>query len=209
LGVLIASNGRYAEAIEQFAAAVKSNPDYVEARLQLAETLRRSGRPQESLPHYQQVARLDPRLAGAPLGYAMALAALSRYEEARRQLSDGVVHYPGRPAVAHALVRLLAAAPDDRVRDGRRAVAIAQDLLTKESPNPDLGEATAMAMAETGQYDEAVMWQQRAIAIAEQTGRGDLSKRLAENLRLFERRQPSRRPWHDEDPVGADGNGSF
>ncbi len=120
-----------------------------------------------------------------------------------------MARYPDRPAIAHALIRLLAAAPDDRVRDGRRAVAIAQDLLAREPPNPDLGEAMAMAMAEAGRYDEAVMWQRQAMAIAERAGRADISKRMAENLRLFERHQPSRRPWRDDDPVSSDAAGAL
>jgi tetratricopeptide (TPR) repeat protein len=202
LGVLIASTGRYREAIEQFSAAVKSNPSYVEARLQLADALRRSGRPQDSLPQYEQVAALDPRVIEAPLGYAMALAGLKRYQEARDRLIAGMKLYPGRPAFAHALVRLLAAAPDAGVRDGRHAVAIAQDLLSREQPNPDLGEATAMAMAETGRYQEAVTWQHEAMAVAERAGRADLSRRMAENLRLYEHLHPCRRPWRDDDPVG-------
>jgi tetratricopeptide (TPR) repeat protein len=202
LGVLIASTGRYREAIEQFAAAVKSNPDYIEARLQLANALRRTGRLQESLPQYERVARLDPRVAEAALGYAMTLAGLKRYQEARDRLTEDMKIYPGRPAFAHGLVRLQAAAPDDRVRDGRQAVALAQDLIAREPPNPDLGEAMAMAMAETGRYDEAVKWQREAMAIAGRSGLADLSAHMADNLALYERHQPSRRPWRDDDPVG-------
>ncbi|MEP7310304.1 MAG: tetratricopeptide repeat protein [Acidobacteriota bacterium] len=205
LGLLIAANGRYGEAIEQFKAAVRSNPSYVEARLQLAETLRRSGRARDSLPHYEQAATLDPRLADAPLGYAMALVSLTRYADARDRLSESLARYAGRPAIAHALIRLLAAAPDNRIRDGSRAVAMAEAQLAQEPPNPDLGEAMAMAMAETGRYDEAVVWQQQAMAIAERAGRVDVSKRMAENLALFQHHQPCRKPWRDDAPVSADG----
>jgi hypothetical protein len=56
-------------------------------------------------------------------------------------------------------------------------------------------------MAEAGRYDEAVMWQQRAMTIAERAGHADVSKRMAENLRLFERHQPCRRPWGEDDPI--------
>jgi tetratricopeptide (TPR) repeat protein len=201
LGVLIASSGRYPEAIEEFSAAVKANPNYIEARLQLANALRRIGHLQESMPQYERVGTLDPRVAEAPLGYAMALAGLNRFQEARDRLAEDVKVYPGRPAFAHGLVRLQAAAPDDRVRDGRKALALAQDLVAREPPNPDLGEAMAMAMAETGQYDEAVKWQRQAMAIAERSGRTDLSRRMVDNLVLYEHRRPCRRPWRDDDPV--------
>ena len=44
LGVLLASSGRSPQAIEHLAAAVKSQPDYVDARLRLAEVLRQRRR---------------------------------------------------------------------------------------------------------------------------------------------------------------------
>jgi hypothetical protein len=40
--------------------------------------------------------------------------------------------HPEQPVFAHALARLLAAAPDDRVRDGRRALELAEELLWRE-----------------------------------------------------------------------------
>ena len=76
---------------------MKSSPDYVEARLQLAHALRRSGRLRESLSQYQQVATLDPRIAEGPLGYVMALVGLERYQEARDRLAEDIKVYPIGP----------------------------------------------------------------------------------------------------------------
>ena len=64
----------------------------------------------------------------------------------------------------------------------------------------------AMAMAETGRYDDAVTWQRQAMTIAEQMGRSDLSKRMIDNLTLYEHYRPCRRPWRDDDPVGVIGS---
>jgi tetratricopeptide (TPR) repeat protein len=197
LGVLLASRGRLPEAIEQFAAAVKIEPNYVEAQLQLADALRRNGRPERALPHYQHVITLDPRVAEARFGYAMALVRLERYQTARDVLTEGMKLNPDQPAIAHALARLLAAAPDDRVRDGRRAMAVMQSLLAKPR-STDLGETMAMTLAELGQYDEAMTWQREAMAAAERGGRADLVPLMAENLRLYERHMPCRTPWRDD-----------
>jgi hypothetical protein len=54
-----------------------------------------------------------------------------------------------------------------------------------------------MALAEVGRYDEALQWQRDAIATAERDRHVNLAGVLAANLRLFERRQPSRMPWRD------------
>ena len=48
------------------------------------------------------------------------------------------------------------------------------------------------------------------MTIAERSGRADLSKRMADNLTLFEHHQSPRRPWRHDDPVGgAEAVGSF
>jgi hypothetical protein len=94
------------------------------------------------------------------------------------------------------LVRLLAAAPDPSVRDGSRAVTLATELVKRQN-SASAREAMAMALAEVGRYDEALQWQRDAIATAEQNRQANLAGALAANLRLFERRRPSRMPWRD------------
>jgi tetratricopeptide (TPR) repeat protein len=196
LGVLMASSGRDKEAIERFSAAVRYEPSYVEARLKLAAILRRTGRVQESLSQYGQVIEIDPRVVDASFGYAMALVLLGRYQEACNRLTDGMKAYPDQPGFAHALARLLAAAPDARVRDGRRAMAVMQ-TLSDQQQHMDLGETMAMTLAELGQYEQAAAWQRGAIAAATRTGHSDLAQRMAENLNRYEGRRPCRTPWRD------------
>jgi len=196
LGVLLESRGQRPKAIEHLAAAVRFEPTYVEAHLGLAEVLLRSVRLKESLNQYEQLIKTDARVADARFGYAMVLVHLKRYQEARDRLTEGMTVHADRPGFAHALVRLLAAAPDDRVRDGRRAMTLAQALL-KERQSLELGEAMAMTLAELGQYEEAAALQRQVMADARQAGRGDLVPGMTENLRLYERRQPCRTPWRN------------
>jgi tetratricopeptide (TPR) repeat protein len=202
LGMLVASQGRLADAVEQFASAVKADPNYPGAELQLAEALRRSGRAADALSHYSRVIALDPHAADARLGYAMALARLQRYRDARDALLDAMKVQPDQPALSQALARLLAAAPDERVRDGRRATEIVQTLLNKPH-DVDVYEAMAMALAEIGLYDRAVEWQQGAIAGAGRSGRPDMASHMTENLKLFQNHTPSRMPWRDDDSALA------
>lgn len=197
LGVLMVSTGQYQRALERLSAAVKSDPDYVEARLLLADVLRHSGRPDESLRHYGQIIKIDPRVAEAQLGRALALVDMGQYQQARNRLADATNAQPNQPDLPQALVRLLAAAPDARVRDGRLAVAMLQELV-KQPRTPELLETMAMAYAETGDYQQAVARQREAITAAEQAGRDlYLRQQMTRNLRLFERGEPCRTPWRD------------
>jgi tetratricopeptide (TPR) repeat protein len=204
LAVLLLSNGQLDQAIERLAAAVRYDPTYLEARVQLANALRQRGRVDESLREYAETLKMDPRIGEARFGYALALVRLRRYEAARDSLVEDLDLYPGRTEFSHALARLLAAAPADRVRDGRRALALAQQLVREKGspPSNDLRETMAMAFAESGQYEQAAAWQREAIAGAERGGRHDLAVAMTENLRLYERQKPCRVPWRD-DPVWA------
>ncbi len=201
LGVLLVSEGRLNEAVDRFAAAAKFDPDYAGAELQMAEALRRTGRAADALTHYRRAIALDPSAAESHQGYAMALGRLNRYREARESLNEARRAQPDQPALAQALARLLAAAPDDQVRDGRQALEIVQTLM-KKPHDVDVYEAMAMTLAELGRYDQAVQWQQGAIAGAGRSGRPDLAARLADNLKLFEDHRPCRAPWRDDDSAG-------
>jgi tetratricopeptide (TPR) repeat protein len=191
------STGQYQRALERLSAAVKSDPDYVDARLLLADVLRHSGRPDESLRHYGVVIKIDPTIAEARLGEALALVDKAQYQQARDLLAEATKADPNQPDLVQALARLLSAAPDANARDGRLAVVMMQTLV-KQQRTPELLETMAMAYAEAGDYQQAVARQREAMTAAEQAGRDPhLRQQMAQNLRLFERGEPCRIPWRD------------
>jgi tetratricopeptide (TPR) repeat protein len=198
LGVLLESDGRRAEALERYAAAVMHQPGYAEARMRLAGLLRVLGEPGEALAHYEEVLATDPRLPEALFGSAMALIRLRRYQDARTRLEEARRVFPDQPGFAHALARLLAAAPEASVRDGRGALAL-MNALPEPLRRLDMGETMAMALAEAGQYRAAAMWQREAMAAARSAGNEALAQRMAASLRLYEAGQPCRTPWRNED----------
>jgi tetratricopeptide (TPR) repeat protein len=200
LAVIQASTGQTTAAIQHFNAALKAEPGYVEARLQLAHALRRSGQFEASLPQYAQIVAKDARVPEARFGYAAALIRLRRWADARDYLIDAMRVYPNELAFANALARVLAAAPDDKVRDGRRALATVQPVIALVRVR-DMLETMAMAQAETGQFNEAVTWQKGAIAEAERTNGPEIAQRIADNLRLYESRKPCRTPWRADEPI--------
>jgi tetratricopeptide (TPR) repeat protein len=199
LGVLLLSDGQEDLAIDRFSAAVQHDPTYLQARLQLAHALRRRGRIQPSLRQYAEVIKRDPRMAEARFGEVLALVRLKRHQEARERLIDAARLHPERPEFPRALARLYAAAPEDHLRDGKRALALAEELL-KQQRTADGLETMAMALAELGQYDAAARWQREAIAAAQSLGRHDQARNMAIDLRLYEQHRPCRVPWR-EDPV--------
>jgi tetratricopeptide (TPR) repeat protein len=200
LGVVLASSGEMNQAIQRLTAAVKYNPNYAEALMALGDTLRRSGRIDASLKPYADVVRINPRSAEARFAYALALVRLRRYRDAKAWLEESARVLPDRPELSHALARILASAPDDSVRDGARAMALVQELM-KGNQTTVVGETMAMALAELGQFSDAVDVQKGVIAASQQAGAAQDVRRMTANLRLYERRQACRVPWPDDDPV--------
>ena len=141
-----------------------------------------------------------PLASQAGFGYAIGLVRLRRWAEARDRLAEGTKSFPDQPGFDHALARVLAAAPDDTVRNGKRALAI-METLTRDQQTVGTSETMAMALAELGRFDDASQWQRNAIDLASQSGRLDVVRRLAANLRLYETRRPCRAPWAEDDPI--------
>ncbi len=199
MGTLVERSGRDQEAIERYTAAVTHDPRLGEAHLRLADALRRIGLLEASLSAYQRVLELDPDREEARFGEAMALVRLTRHAEAGERLRVAMNLHPDQPAFPQALARLLAASPDPQVRDGQQALDLVQ-ALAEEHRTTSVAETMAMALAEVGSFVEAVEWQRLAMSVAVEAGHPDAARRMAANFALYQRHEPCRTPWRDDDP---------
>jgi tetratricopeptide (TPR) repeat protein len=202
LAVILLSAGRLDDAIERFAAAARFDPGYLAARLQLANALRRRGRFEAAASEYAAVLRLDPRVGEARLEYAVALVHAKQYERARSVLEEATRLDPSEPRFRLALARLLAAAPDSHVRDGRQALALLQHPGVG-ADTADVLETTGMAWAAQGEFDKAITWERQAASAFERAGQHESAARASANIRLFAQGKPAQAPWLD-DPVWRD-----
>jgi tetratricopeptide (TPR) repeat protein len=200
LATALAWLGDDARAAQHYEAALALDPQLGEARFQLANALRRSGRFEQSIEHYRRTAETNPTYAAARLGEALALIRLHRYQDARERLEAGLAALPDDRGLRRTLVRLLAAAPEDGVRDGARALELARPLVAAGNVQPDHVVVLAMAAAENGDFGSALRLQRQAIEWYDRYGRSDALTALRENLALYESGQPCRRPWTDDDP---------
>jgi tetratricopeptide (TPR) repeat protein len=168
LGSLLAGSAP-AEARPHLEAVVAARPEDAEARRLLAQALRDGGHLPEALEQYAQALALAPGDEAARLGEAETLVRLGRYAEARRRLEDGLGRMPTSGLLSHALARLLAACPDRSVRDGARALPLAQ-AVWQAQPTADHARTVALALAELGRCREAADWRRTALGQASPPG---------------------------------------
>ena len=193
IGTLRARQNQDREAVAYYQKALASDPDYTDAHFNLANAMLRLQRFDEAQAHFLRVAELDPLNGTARHGRAVALIHGHRWQDALDWLEEGRAELPENPLIANTLARMLAAFPVDALRDGPRALEIAQRLVQAQRSLFNV-EALAMALAEVGRFEEAVTLQEEGLAAARQAGRQDLEPTLAANLARYRDARPSRTP---------------
>ena len=201
LGVVLAVLGKDEEAIEHFRATIKGDPQFGEVHFQLANVLMRTRHYEEAAAEYANTVAQDPNNAFACIMQAMALVRPGRYKEARSVLERAHSAAPSNVDIDNALARLLAAAPDDTVRDGQRALDLMQQVVKMGSVDSDQAETIAMALAETGQFEKAAGIQRSVIETEEHDNPGPRVEALRETLALYEHGHACRAPWREDDPI--------
>jgi tetratricopeptide (TPR) repeat protein len=184
LGALLADTGSLTEAAEHLRTAFDRSPESAATRTLLVRTLIRLGRTDDAITVLTRAASLDPDDEAVIVDLAILLADRMRYREAIARLNEAYQRHADRGATATTLARLLAAAPDRTVRDGRRALEIATAVHTA-APGPVNRETVAIALAELGRCTEASEWMRKAIDEARRTNEMFDAVRLESELAKY------------------------
>jgi tetratricopeptide (TPR) repeat protein len=193
LGALLARQGRDLEAVPRYEQALAIDPGDRDALYNLGNALRRTGRAEEAVARYRRVIELDPGHRQARFALAVTLTDLRRYGEAARLLEESHAALPEDREIANELARLLASAPVDGLRDGQRALELAQPLLAADA-SIFHAETVAMALAELGRFDEAARMEEAVLDAVRREGRADLATGVEADLERYRRREPQRLP---------------
>lgn len=202
MGRLLQEEGSKEAATAHYRVTLESDPAHAGAHFFLANALMGKGEYEPAAPHYARVVELLPQALNARLMEAMALIGMGSpsHKAAQERLQEALAIHSDEPMLTRPLARLLAASPDAEVRNGSRALTLAQGLYDQVN-SIENAETLAMAYAELGRYTEAAAFQQAAIDAAEQFGGFNLLPALNANLALYRSRKPCRTPWPDDDPV--------
>ena len=184
LGVILDRQGLDQAAAEHYAAALKLDPDNIQATVYLADLRMRSGRPAEAAELYRAALAHSPNSGRMQVSLAMAYIKAKRYADARKILEAAITAQPNNAEATNALARVLATAPDASLRDGPRALQLAKTLFESKR-NPDVGQTYAMALAETGAFDQAATLQNETMIVYERMKAPADTAFLARNLERY------------------------
>jgi tetratricopeptide (TPR) repeat protein len=200
LGVVLDRQGLDQLAVKEYQLALERDPTNVQASVHLADAKMRMGLAEDAAVLYRQALKQAPESLRIQLSLTMANVKAGHYGTARAGLEFALKAHPGTPEIINTLARILATAPNAAVRDGPRALELARTLFETRR-DPDVGQTYAMALAETGDFKQAVGLQRETIIVSEHTAGESEKSFLQKNLARYEQRKPSREGWAADDPV--------
>jgi len=223
LGLALDKKNQIDEAMSQFKEAIRLKPDDADAHIALGVVLLNKGQTDEAISQYQQAIRLKPDYAAAHNKLGIALAKKDQIDEAIIQFQDAIRLKPdytdaqknlakalelksksnalaSDPAVLNNQAWELATSPDAKIRDGTRAVELAESACEQTHYRMTIMVGTlAAAYAEAGRFDEAISTGQKACALASELGETNLLKRNQELVTLYLAHQPYHEPPSNSD----------
>ncbi len=193
LAIALFQTGRADAALAQFRQLVADHPENIELQNNLGWALLQTGRTAEAIERFETVLRLQP---GTALAHSnLALAWLRRGE-----VRAAIAHYesflnaePDHPPTLAALAWVLATWPENDVRQGAKAIALAQraNALTG-GVDPAVLRSLAAAQAEGGRFAEAVGAAERALELAQGQSNQALAESLPRQISLYRAGAPFR-----------------
>jgi len=134
--------------------------------------------------------RLDPKLASAYSNRGIAWGFKKNFDKAIADYNEVIRLVPGNPGAYNALAWIWATCPEERLRDGKRAVELAThvcELTEWKYANPL--DTLAAAYAEVGDFEKAVERQEKAIQL---TTDARNKQEYQDRLKLYQQRKPYR-----------------
>ncbi len=193
LGIVLFQHQRLDEAMEQYQIALELRPDYIEPRKNLASTLLQQGRLDEAIVQYQKVLELQPRDAESWYYLGNAFLQKRQVRPAIEDFQRALAINPAQVDALNNLAWVLATTPDATLRNGARAVDLAEraNQLSRGTDPVVLG-AVAAAYAEAGRFPEAAETARRAQQLAAAQNNTELAAALQAQTGLYQAGSPFR-----------------
>jgi len=192
LGTVLARQGRLGEAMANFREAISLRPDYQDSHYNLGVLLLKKGEVDNAIAEWRSILVTHPEDAGTNLNLGNALVQKGLLREAISHYEITLREEPDSSLALNNLAWLLAAAPDDSLHDGARAVELALKANQVKADNPYFVRTLAAAYAEVGQFDDAVKTAQEASELANAQGQHALAVQIQDETNLFRRHEPLR-----------------
>ena len=191
IGTALYRKKRFDEAISHYQKAIEHQPDYGESYLGFGGALAEKGQDQDAIVVLQRAATLQPENAEIYARLGTVFLAQGKDEEAIAQYQKALELAPGSLAPLNNLAWLFATSPNPVIRNGPKAVELAERALQLSGgTDPFYLHKLAAAYAANENFPRALETAQRAVQLALAQGNFALASELRRNISVYQTNNP-------------------
>jgi tetratricopeptide (TPR) repeat protein len=195
LGIVSLRQGKLDEAISLLQAAVDLRPDNSPAHENLAKALLQKGQVADAMVHYRKLLELQPDNIEVHNIVGTVLIQRGQIKEGVDEWQKVLAIQPDNGNAMSNLAWVFATSPDDSLRDGAKAVRLAEEAMRISGRRiPIIFRTLAAAYAETGDFSKAIHTAQQGVELASSQGNSALAAELQGNIAFYENQRPLRDP---------------
>jgi len=188
-GLAYGAQGENERAIRDHSTAIQLDPNnghYYNNRGNVYSAL---GDYDKALADFSSAVRLDPHEAVTYNNRGNTRYFLKDYEHALSDFTEAIRLDPHDPVAYNSRAVLRASCPDEKYRDGKKAIADATKACDlTDWKDAETLDTLAAAQAEAGDFDKAIEFSEKAIELADDDAKADLESRL----KLYQEKKPFR-----------------
>jgi tetratricopeptide (TPR) repeat protein len=191
--MLLGSAGKFEQALADLNVLRQAMPDNTEILLQIALLYQADKQPQKAAATYSDVLLADANNVSALRGRADSFLNQGKQAEAIHDYEDALKSEPKDSGVLNNLAWVLATSPEDELRNGKRAIELAKLACeVTEYKQAHILSTLAASYAETGDFETAITWSEKAVELGAEALKGQLAKELES--------YQSQKPWREAIP---------
>jgi tetratricopeptide (TPR) repeat protein len=187
------ARGETSAAERKYLEALDHDPQLADAYGRLVVIYRQQSRMEDAVAILERAFAQGVDADGMHYKLGQCLLGVGRVADAIEQFGAELELDPDHLQSLNNLARILATHPDPALRDGERAVELAQRAVAgRGAENPYSQGAMATALAETGRFDEALIAVEQALVLARAAQREALVGQLESERQSYQSGNPAR-----------------
>ena len=180
---------KYSLALADIGRVLKQDPKNITLRIHAAQLLLAGGWPRKSIQLNSAILNDEPQAWMAYRGRADGYLAIGKHVEAIADFEAALKLAPDSNGILNNFAWVLATSPDDKIRNGKRAVELGLKACEvtnyKES---HVLSTLAAGYAEMGDFESALKWSKKSVEISE----GESKEQLRMELESYQQKKPWR-----------------